>query len=324
MADFSRDKGNVVDREALKVGEQKLREIFAILEKIDELINLLSYYNTVEAKKLHDLLVSSRDEFSEIVRHKDEIIQLANDVSKGTFNGRRKLDIDLSLNKKGIAETETNAEALAIWQNQQTTVYYSRAVAYFVDGTNVIVNFTNDDNQAINISTSAEFGLQLNKHTAFIKKMTGTQLTIDAAGRVGNLLRAIDATTESASNIDYIKIIAVSGDFVEKEPAYTWLDTTSAILVLINNLNIYINVIESVKKYEALSLNLDLIADNLDNIIKVAKDIGYIHSMIMDCGLITESIDTTHSVVNAYLNLEPRVVQVEAEIDDIKDGMAVI
>ena len=70
---FDRDKGNAIDREALKVGEEKLREIYTTLEKLDEIIELLSYYDTDEAKSLLELLVKYKNILQYIINNRDDL-----------------------------------------------------------------------------------------------------------------------------------------------------------------------------------------------------------------------------------------------------------
>ncbi|MDR0666286.1 MAG: hypothetical protein LBF71_02630 [Campylobacteraceae bacterium] len=242
---FDRDKGNVIDREALKVGEAKLREIFSTLEKLDELIELLSYYDTDEAKSLLGLLVKYKSTLQYIIDNNDKLGLIADDLAKGTFNGKRKLDIDLSLNKVGIAEAKTTAEALAIWQNEQNTVYYDKAVATFDDGAIIEVIFVNDGDLPINISTSAELRVQLNENSAFTNKLINTKMTTDAAGKVGNILRILDYA-DTLSNLESIKLHAVSGDFVKLEPKYTWFDTTSVLALLFDAIPEVLSVTEQI------------------------------------------------------------------------------
>jgi prefoldin subunit 5 len=232
MADmYDRDKGNIADRESLKVAEAKLREIYAVLDKLDEIIELLSFYNTDEAKAVHDVLINYRDTLKELAKKKDELILVGGDLAKGTYNGDRKLDIDLALNKRGVKEAKTTQEALAIWKNEQTTVYYDKAWVEYNDGTVITITFKNNENANINISTSSELVYQLKINTDFNVKTVNTAFIPDASGKVDSLGRLVDIAFTS-SNIKQIKLNALSGDFIEKNPAYTWFDTTSVLSTL--------------------------------------------------------------------------------------------
>jgi prefoldin subunit 5 len=222
---------NQIDMNAIKVGAQKLKMLQSVLERIDTLIELLSYYDTPEAKAIHDVLINYRDTLKELADKKDELILVAEDIAKGTYHGNRKFDIDLALNKKGIKEAKTTQEVLAVWKNEQTTVYYDKAWVEYDDGTVITVIFKNNENININISTSSELVYQLKINTDFNIKTVNTAFIPDASGKVDSLGRLVDIAFTS-SNIKQIKLDAVSGDFIEKTPAYTWSNTTSTLMIL--------------------------------------------------------------------------------------------
>ena len=220
----------MVDLYKLKIDSEKIEELIPLLEKLDEIIELLSYYDTDEAKSLLELLVKYKNILQYIIDNRDDLGLIAEDFAKGTFNGKRKLDIDLALNKVGIKEAKTIEEALSIWQNQQTTVYYSYADVTYDDNEVIRVNFVNDDSTPINIVTSSELSFQLRANTDFVAKTINTNFIPNASGVIDSLARITDI--EGMSNIVSIKLYAVNGDFVKKEPEYTWFDTTSTLMTL--------------------------------------------------------------------------------------------
>lgn len=153
------------------------------------------------------------------------------DLQKGTFLGNRKLDIDLGANKVGIETTNSLVDNLAIWNNTATTVYYDKATVTFVDGTVIVVNFVNDDEQPIVISNHGSLVSQLLTNTTFTDKLTNTGIFDDVGGTTGNLFRLYDIVG-SSSNIERIQLNAVAGDYKVQNPIYYWGLTTSSFQTL--------------------------------------------------------------------------------------------
>jgi len=273
------------DLYSLKMNVQKIEELIPILEKLDYLIELLSIYDTDEARELLELFKMYYKEIKEIIANKDNIIILGEDLRKGTWNGKRKLDIDLSLNKKGIKETTTLEDALVIWQDQPTTVYYSGCNISFTDGTSIGFMFTNDDNQEIDISTHAELAFQIQKNTAVTEKMVNTSLMVDTGGRVGVLVRIVDVGGNS--NILRVQLVVkqiCKDNYVSKTPSYTWVDTTSILTILMNALPLLQRLPDNLQDM------LDIIIDNSEYIRIVAQYLEGLCYGIPRAGRITQPI----------------------------------
>jgi microcystin-dependent protein len=233
----------------------------SFVEHINYLAGIFNNMSPESLKELENFFDLYKDELSYLLSNKDNFSKISQDLAKGTFYGKRKLDIDLSLNKKGIRDADDIVYALDIWDNQQTTVYYNNATVRFTDNSTILVVFTNDDNTPINISTPEELGYQLNKYILFTEKLVYTSAITDASGKVGNLLRITDVGS-AESNIASIKLNVVSGDYVEKKPEYVWVDTTSALMLIFSIYERVMKLSRSADTFEAAIEEFKNIFDN--------------------------------------------------------------
>jgi hypothetical protein len=289
----------------------------SFVENVNVLANAIRLLNTEDFDEFKEFVENYADELSEIVRSKSNLQYIADDFKKGTYNGKRKLDVDLSLNKRGIKDTETNAEALEIWQNEQTTVYYYKAEIGFVDNSVLDVIFKNDDNEPIEISTSYELTFQLNKNNDFVNMLLDTRVITDAAGRVGDLLRITDINNKT-SNITYIRLYVSKGDFVSVNPVYLWSDTTSVLVTLFE----YLSKLELIPRYTD-----DQVADLIgmrDALFMIMNEINGLHYQIIECGNITDPIDTDESIILNYFDWRDKALLKANNLSDIPDKQAAI
>ena len=244
-----------------RLAAQKILQIEDVLKSVDESVTLISAFTeTEENKELLSKLIENIDDVKQIVSSVDLMETTTEDINKGTFLGSRKLDIDLALNKTGIAETINYNDALAVWNNTANTVYYNKATCTFVDGEVIVVNFVNDDAQGIQVSTHGAIVDQLNKHVAFTAKLDNTAILEEVGGRTGTLIRIVDVTGTS-SNVERIQLHATSGAFVSGSPIYYWALTTSALQTLANRVGDIIALGNDIDKIIVLSSRIDEMLD---------------------------------------------------------------
>ena len=246
-----------VDYYSLKIASEKVELIQETLGKIDEAVALVSAFTTAdENKELISKLIENIDDVKSIVNSVDLMETTTDDINKGTYLGSRKLDIDLSLNKTGIAETLSYEAAMALWTTTTNTVYYNKATCTFVDGTVIVVNFVNDDSQPIQVSTHGAIIDQLNSNTAFTAKLENTAILEEVGGRVGTIIRIVDVTGHS-SNIERIQLHATTGAYVNSEPIHFWALTTSALQTLANRVGDIIALGNNIDDIIVMSASMD-------------------------------------------------------------------
>ena len=182
--------------------------------------------------------------------------EILSDLIKNNYLGNRKLDIDISRNKIGIADTKTYEEALSIWNNTSNTVYYNKATCTFIDGTVIVVDFVNDDDQPIQVSTHGAIIDQLMDNVLFTTKLENTALIEEVGGKTGTLIRVVDVTGTS-SNVERIQLHSVVGAYVTATPIYYWALTTSALQTLANRIGDIIALGNDIDKIIVLSSRID-------------------------------------------------------------------
>ena len=246
-----------VDYYSLKIASEKVELIQETLGKIDEAVALVSAFTTTdENKELIAKLIENIDDVKQIVGSVDLMETTTDDINKGTYLGSRKLDIDLSLNKTGIAETLSYEAAMALWTNTTNTVYYNKATCTFVDGTVIVVNFVNDDGQPIQVSTHGAIIDQLMSHTAFTAKLEDSVIMEDIGGKTGSIIRIADVIGKS-SNIERIQLNVSAGASVSTTPVYYWALSTSALQTLANRVGDIIKLGNSIDDIIVVSNSVD-------------------------------------------------------------------
>ena len=264
-----------------------------------------------------------------------------NDLKKGTLFGNRKIDIDLSLNKVGISALSDFNEIMALWTNTTTSVYYNQAVATFVDGEVITIDFKNEDGQSEVVSTHGGIVDQLEDSVAFQAKIKNTSIQEEVGGKVGSIIRISDIVG-SASNLEEIRLVVASGAAVEASTMHYWAKTTSAlqvvadkmghvadllgaieeITVVSNNIAQVVTVEEAINEvisvYAKLSEIAVVFADRL-NIETVASNIVNVNTLASD----SEEINTLVTNLNSVLTVEDNILDVNAVATDIVNVNAV-
>ena len=180
--------------------------------------------------------------------------EVAEDLKKGVYKGVRKLDINLLTNFAEYKEELSNDEKRALWNDPTKQVYYSSVTIRFNDYETITKVFS----QVVN--NHHKLYDELNSWTELKEKWGETTMDISPDTPIENheLLRLSDTTT-TGSNIDFIALtVAPNGqntayDAVfmgakDKNPSWTWMDTTSSLLIIANRINSIINTANYIKQ----------------------------------------------------------------------------
>lgn len=229
--------------------------------------------------------------------YSDDLMVLINDLNKGSRYGYRKIDIDLLKNFKDYSDTLTNAQKIALWNDPSKQVYYEGISVRFNDKTLLYKEF-NELGVPTPINNHHKLYSQLDDWAEFKAKYDYTMFDIVPNTPIPNheLLRIWDGEA-TGSSIDSITLhVASKGnnqayDVVfagakEYSPVYTWLDTTSVLITIVNKINELLQIADNVpnlltlKTYlpelTAIYAVLDKLAStdfNKDTIYKYLKEI---------------------------------------------------
>lgn len=232
-----------------------------IKQAVDNLNTITLLANLSENSEAVDFLqtlITNIDDITSVVNSTTLLQTVADDIAKGSYFGSRKLDIDLSLNKIGIDPTTTASDALAIWQNTATTVYYYSAKAYFSDNTIITVPFVTEGGDPTLESTHGGIVNQLNNSTTFTNKLDYTSITVDIGGKIGSIIRITD-TVGSISNLERLELLVSTGEAIDSSPDYWWVETTSSMQVLADRVSDVIALGNNITDLILLGDNIDLI-----------------------------------------------------------------
>lgn len=265
-------------------------------------VNLLAHrYDTLakltelfDAEKIKNLILVS----------KVNVDKLIDDLEKGTYNGFRKLDINLLKNFYDYSEELTDNEKVTLWNDPTKRIYYSGITVYFNDKTSIYTEFT-EKGVSTPIWNHHQLYAYLLDWTEFRTKYGYTMFDIASTGiSTLELVRIWDGE-DSGSNIEKIVLhVASKGEnqaydsFYAKaksySPIYTWIDTTSVLIAIANQYN-----------------NLLKISRNIGDILEVCAylpELDKIHS-VLDYLVSTDSSKDTifkylDSIITVYNKLD--------------------
>ena len=270
-----------------------------------------------------------------------DLVDVTRDLQKGTLFGNRKIDIDLSQNKVGMVGLSDFNDIMALWTDTVTTVYYNQAVATFVDGEVITIDFKNEDGQSEVVSTHGGIVDQLEDSVAFQAKIKNTSIQEEVGGKVGSIIRISDIVGV-ASNLEEIRLVVAIGAAVEASTMHYWAKTTSAlqvvadkmghvadllgaieeITVVSNNIAQVVTVEEAINEvigvYAKLSDIAVVFADRL-NIETVSSNIVNVNTLASD----SEEINTLVTNLNSVLTVEDNILDVNTVATDIVNVNAV-
>ena len=240
-----------------------IANVNALVDQLEAIIKLNSIFDEDKVRNLLELA-------------KYDISILIEDLQKGTYNGGRKLDIDLLRNYLNYSDDLTDDEKREVWGNPSNIVYYDKAIVEFVDGSTIERRFTRN---GIEVSIKDHHALydQFKEWDEFNDLAKNTSYAIMPHTPIYNheLLRFWEIG-EGASNVkDIVLVVSDKGHDLSYDavyvgakvnrPVYTWMDTTSTLQVIAN----------SIEELKTLARNLDWLLEVLD---KVAAAEGYADS----------------------------------------------
>ena len=216
-----------------------------IASKFNELVRIDEKFDAEAVRLLIQLVQNSLDV---------NIKQIAEDLRKGSYDGYRKLDIDLLTNFAEYDYFMSNAEKNALWADESKQVYYSSIDVYFSDGTSLTKEFESD------INNHHQLYDELKNWEEFEAAYGDSFINISPNTPIPNheLLRIVDSSLEGSSIEKIVMHVALPG----KDPAYdavfagakthspefTWMDTTSALITIANKVNNILYTAEYIEK----------------------------------------------------------------------------
>lgn len=232
---------------------------------------------------------------------------VTNDLKKGTLFGNRKIDIDLSLNKVGISALSDFNEIMALWTDTTTSVYYNQAVATFVDGEVITIDFKNEDGQSEVVSTHGGIVDQLEDNVAFQAKIKNTSIQEEVGGKVGSIIRISDIVG-FASNLEEIRLVVASGAAVEASTMHYWAKTTSALQVVADKMGHVADVSNNITEVNALGASIDAVL----GVYAKLSQIAVIYSNILDVNAVAADITSVASVADDLAAIDTIMLNLNA------------
>ena len=231
----------------------------SFIENVNKLVQKLDII--IKSNEIFNVgIVEALQEVSEL-----DLQDVTNDLKKGTFFGARKIDIDLALNKIDIAGLDNFNDIMSIWTNESTTVYYNQAIATFVDGEVITIDFKNENNQPELVSTHGGIVDQLEDSAVFQAKIINTSIQEEVGGTIGTMIRITDIVG-SASNLDEIRFVVASGSSVEATTLHYWGKTTSALQVVADKMGHIADLLSAIEE-------ITLVSNNMANVAAVGEAI---------------------------------------------------
>lgn len=221
-----------------------------LVQKFEELLRIDNKFTADDVALLTQLAKNELD---------INIREVAHDLRKGSYNGFRKLDINLLTNFIDYEESMTDEEKQALWDNYDKQVYYEGVTVIFTDDTSKTKTFS-----ALVADHHKLFDEFANWEEFKAKAVnTGFSITADTYLKNHELLRFYDINLDTSSGSDIRAITlkvaprpdwdmpGVSSEFVgakEATPTYAWMDTTSALVTMANRISEVLDAADYIEK----------------------------------------------------------------------------
>ena len=208
---------------------KNVNNIAANLELIKQVPQLFDEETILRLEKLSDI----------------DITQITEDLKKGNYVGSRKLDIDLRLNNSST----------------QSECSYQAATIYLKDGTIVNIPFLNTNNNIYEIAShTALYNKFVSAIAEYNQTTTGTlildfeiDLVDESLGSEKTYIRLRDVDGRT-TNIKRISLTYYNGGTpLSLKPEYTFVQTTSSLQVLSNQIGEVLTLLSNVDQIVALS-----------------------------------------------------------------------
>jgi hypothetical protein len=235
-----------------------------IASKFNELVCINEKFDAEAVKLLVQLVKNSLD---------SSIKQISDDLRKGSYNGYRKLDIDLLTNFKDYSFELTDEEKNALWNDPAAQVYYDSIEVYFTDGSNISKVFkepVRNHHQIYDELADWDELKNLYGDTFF-------NLSPDTPIKNHELIRFVDGVTQSSDIEKIVLHVATNGQNTAYDevfagvksytPTFTWIDTTSALITIAHRVN---DILHAADYIEQVGIDF---AEILDNAIRQAEAI---------------------------------------------------
>ena len=299
-----------------KLAASKILQIEDVLSSIDETVALISAFTQNQGtqdifSKFNDILPVIED------LNALNLQEVTEDLKKGTFFGNRKIDIDVALNRTGIAELSDFNAIRAIWDNPIGAVYYRGAVATFVDGTSITVDFKNNSGQAELVSTHGGIVDQLEDSAPFQAKIKNTSIQEAVGGKIGTIIQITDIAGV-ASNLDELSLIVATGDSVAANTLHYWAKTTSALQVVADKMGHVADLLGAIEEITLVSQNVNEIfsvgaaIDAVLGIYAKLSEMAVVHANILNVNTVASDMTHVNAVAGDLAAIDAIVLNLNA------------
>lgn len=182
---------------------------------------------------------------------------LISDLSKGSYSGSRKLDINLLYNVVGYNKNLTDEELKALWNITANRPAYTKAS--FTLTTTEVVDITLS-------SVSNPVGLYnaLISSPLLSSTLENTKILLETDPITASMLRIVD--DEAPSNIQSITLLTSSGTAIVSQPNYNWFSTSSSLELIAYNIKSLLDIFVKYDDFKEFDENFKIIVDNMDDL----------------------------------------------------------
>lgn len=300
------------------------------LEKQDNTENSFIANINVIAKKISELVELNQKLTVEQIAFLSTLAEsdaptLVADLEKGSASGYRKLDIDLLKNYLEYQDSMTDEEKRLLWASSSAKVYYDRITVNFKDRTSISKTFQKLGLDTV-ISNHHELYEQLAEWNEFKAKYGYTIVNISENTALYNheLLRITDGQGTGSTIDKVILHVAPQGQNLnydaayqgakEHDPSYTWVDTTSVLLTITNELRPLVTLSNKVQDMAVLHEYLPELTQIHASLNELVNNSD---SIYLSMGKLTEIVNNLSEILRAATILD-RVAELEREIEAAK------
>lgn len=234
-----------------------------LVSKLTDIVEINSKLDEEQIEKL--LLLTDVD-----------ISIIADDLLKGTFNGNRKIDIDLFKNYKEYSKNLTEEQKTSLYNNESKAPTYNAITFGFIDGSEYRLEFK-QGNLPYYIKTNQELYTQLATNDELAEKLNNTIISEVPVEISNTMVRIHDKL--ASSNIISITLHRKGGGELRTSPVYSWMDYTSSLQMIVTYIEQILAIYNSLPDIiGTAALTLEL----LDKVNKIKDELQTLYNQLVE------------------------------------------
>ena len=215
---------------------------------------------------------------------------LIEDLSKGSYYGNRKLDLNLVENIIGYSKDLTVEELKTLW-NTATKPVYDRVLVHLTT-TEVITVTMTPTSDAVDIYNA------LINNSVLSTALEGTDIRLEDNAIMGKIVRIVDQENSVPSNLSHIVLPTTPASAITELFTSGWYASTSSLEVVAANIANILDILVKYDEFKVFDENFKVIVDNVENLTDIADNMDALLELHAALNSIIEALNIPYTYLN--------------------------